>query len=314
MFVIFILLLISGLDARRQLWGKDGHAVTAYIAQELMSASSVQKAESILGSNYIDSVASWADWIDHQPGYAWSKPLHFINTPDWKCDYIRERDCSDDICAAGAIANFSRQLVTTSGETQKEALMFLIHFVGDIHQPLHVSFASDRGGNNEHGSICLNNGDCETASLHGHWDYTMIEWRVQDFPNEKQFREKQIMRTRRFLNETYKNETAAGLPEWLGWAKHLKSEITPAQMNQYATCYPGQSSNNPLCPGVWANGTSKLACDYAYTDTNGGHIKDGFKLAQDYYERSLPIIAQQIIAGGIRLASLLDYLFANMKN
>ena len=71
-----------------------------------------------------------------------------------KCTFVYERDCVDwhgnkDFCNAGAIANFSSQLLKSKGEVTNAttvAMKFLIHFLADVHQPLHVGMASDRGG------------------------------------------------------------------------------------------------------------------------------------------------------------------------
>ncbi len=88
-----------------------------------------------------------------------------------KCTFQYKRDCVDDLCAVGAIETFSHrckkhdpQSWWTQGRlrgavkpyaayknvTQRESLMFLIHIVGDVHQPLHAARASDRGGNTIH--------------------------------------------------------------------------------------------------------------------------------------------------------------------
>jgi hypothetical protein len=86
-----------------------------------------------------------------------------------KCTFQYERDCVDDFCAVGAIASCSHlskhdhKSLLTQGRlrgpvkpyaaynvTQRQSLMFLIHIIGDIHQPLHASRASDRGGNTIH--------------------------------------------------------------------------------------------------------------------------------------------------------------------
>ena len=95
----------------------------------------------------VSLVASWADSVARDE-FPWSPPLHFINTPDWDCTYDRTRDCNDNgvqnVCVDGAIQNFTSQLVAGNAPlTLNVALKFVIHFIGDIHQPLHVGFAGD---------------------------------------------------------------------------------------------------------------------------------------------------------------------------
>jgi hypothetical protein len=68
-----------------------------------------------------------------------SAQLHYIDTPDKACTFVYTRDCVDDACVAGAIANYTDRLKDTSlpKAQRAEALKFIVHFVGDIHQPLH---------------------------------------------------------------------------------------------------------------------------------------------------------------------------------
>nr|CAD1842351.1 unnamed protein product [Ananas comosus var. bracteatus] len=105
--------------------------------------------------NDLSSLCSWADHVKFR--YPWSSALHYINTPDDLCTYSYDRDCKDDSgeagrCVSGAIKNYTSQLLTYGkSATQNqynltEALLFLSHFIGDVHQPLHVGFTSDEGG------------------------------------------------------------------------------------------------------------------------------------------------------------------------
>lgn len=66
----------------------------------------------------------------------WSGPLHFINTPDWLCNFAVNRDCPTNQCVHGAIQNYSARANDNRLPEQQhiEAIKFLTHFVGDIHQ------------------------------------------------------------------------------------------------------------------------------------------------------------------------------------
>ncbi|XP_057478798.1 endonuclease 2-like [Actinidia eriantha] len=138
-------------------WGYDGHLITCRIAQTRLNkaaANAVMKLLPDFAHNDLGSVCSWADRI--KPRYNWSSPLHHVNTDDNLCSYQYEKNCKDQNnvlgrCVVGAINNYTNQLLSFYNGTSKysltEALLFLSHFMGDIHQPLHVGFASDRGGN-----------------------------------------------------------------------------------------------------------------------------------------------------------------------
>ncbi|XP_012845947.1 PREDICTED: endonuclease 2-like [Erythranthe guttata] len=130
------------------------------LLQQRLSNAAANAVSQLLpeyANNDLGSVCSWADRVKFR--YHWSSPLHYIDTPDNLCTYQYKRDCKDedgiqDRCVAGAINNYTTQLLTYSGNSDSssqynltEALLFLSHFMGDIHQPLHVGFTSDRGAN-----------------------------------------------------------------------------------------------------------------------------------------------------------------------
>jgi hypothetical protein len=159
-----------------------GHYMTAAIAQGYLSPAAQNGCNNLLPSvdGDIGLVASWADEVARDE-YPWSPQLHFINTPDWSCDYSQTRDCFGSYdnaplaCVDGAIQNYTAQLAAgDQNYNLTEALMFLVHFIGDIHQPLHVGFTGDEGGNTISGTYEGQDG----IKLHHVWDYNMIEQRI----------------------------------------------------------------------------------------------------------------------------------------
>jgi hypothetical protein len=163
-FVLFILssIYISTVNS----WGAIGHSLVAQIAQSLLTNNSQTFVRDHLPwytQDHLSMVASWADTIvypDTNPvdylNWQWSKELHYVNTPDWICNYDRNRDCdwaSGERCVDGAIQNYTRRLADTKQNDiqREEALKFLVHFIGDAHQPLHAGFSDDRGGNSIRG-------------------------------------------------------------------------------------------------------------------------------------------------------------------
>jgi hypothetical protein len=148
-------------------WGPDGHALVARIAQTLLTDESATFVRNHLPSNVsgnMSMVASWADNIlykDTDPDYLnwqWSKQLHYVDTKDWACVYNQQQDCnwtSGQRCVDGAIQNYTARLADSQQDPiqLQEALQFLIHFIGDAHQPLHAGFQGDLGGNDIHGKL-----------------------------------------------------------------------------------------------------------------------------------------------------------------
>ncbi|THF97474.1 hypothetical protein TEA_029202 [Camellia sinensis var. sinensis] len=104
-------------------WGIDGHLTICRIAQSRLSESAAAAVKVLLPASAGDDLGSECSWADRVKfHYHWSSSLHFIDTPDNLCAY-----------------QYTNNLT--------EALLFLSHFIGDIHQPLHVGFTSDKGGN-----------------------------------------------------------------------------------------------------------------------------------------------------------------------
>ncbi|KAI9169109.1 hypothetical protein LWI28_007077 [Acer negundo] len=127
-------------------WGTDGHLTVCRIAQSRLSEAAAEAVKKLLpetAENDLGSVCSWADQVKFR--YRWSSPLHYIDTPDDLCTYQYNRDCKDENgekgrCVAGAINNYTTQLLTYNSAASQaeynltEALLFLSHYMGDIHQ------------------------------------------------------------------------------------------------------------------------------------------------------------------------------------
>lgn len=130
-------------------WGRDGHRVIGYVAAVHLSADARAYVEGLLGSESLAEASNWADEIRGDSSYDWAKPLHYVNLPPGDSVYEMRRDCTDGRCVVEAINRYAAVLRggTASGAEQVEALKFLAHFVGDVHQPLHVAYERDRGGN-----------------------------------------------------------------------------------------------------------------------------------------------------------------------
>lgn len=132
--------------------------------QLLTSNTASQVGKILKPGETLESVSTWADQIKSDPAYKWSSALHFINTPDWQCAFTPTTDCAGDRCLYGAILNYTARSTDKTGEQQYEALKFLDHFLGDIHQPLHVAFQSNLGGNTIKGTFLGESGNLHHVS------------------------------------------------------------------------------------------------------------------------------------------------------
>lgn len=128
-------------------WGAGGHEAVAIVADQALLPSARQRLNAILalepGATLV-SISNWADQSRNRSTAAW----HFANLPRGAdCVYVPARDCPGGQCVVAALTTQTHRLATATGAEQLEALKYVVHFVGDIHQPLHAGFADDKGGN-----------------------------------------------------------------------------------------------------------------------------------------------------------------------
>jgi len=259
-------------------WGPTGHETTAALAMMLVQPATAACVGTLVTD--LAESAVWADVCKKTPEYHWSGALHYVGTPPWACHYDHARDCKKDRCVVGAIANYSARLDNEAlpHSQRVEALRFVSHFIGDIHQPLHVGFKSDRGGNMIKGKF----GDDDT-SLHGVWDFSVIQRRMADYSNSM-------------------HAFAQDL------AKRVK-QLPQQEVEEWKSCPNGGVG----CASHWAQESAHLACNVVYTGRDGKKVKSGFQYGDNDYTYMLPLLEKQLMRGGVRLAHLLDSKLAHCK-
>jgi hypothetical protein len=148
-FTTVLSIVLALLGAPCLAWGPDGHRIIGDIAWSYLTDHAKAQVKDLLGELSLADACNWADEIRKDSTYDWAKPLHYVNVPRDAATVSMQRDCESGQCVIGAIKKYSDVLRSTDATRQQrvEALKFLAHFVGDIHQPLHVSYADDRGGN-----------------------------------------------------------------------------------------------------------------------------------------------------------------------
>lgn len=143
----FLLLFVIGLPHPLYAWGEAGHRIVAEVAERYLDDRARKEVQALLGDASLASVSDWADRIrgDRPETASW----HFVGIPFKASRYDPKRDCGDGECVIGAIERFRRTLSDRSrpAEARAEALKFLVHFIADLHQPLHTTDRRDRGGN-----------------------------------------------------------------------------------------------------------------------------------------------------------------------
>jgi len=190
-------------------WGPTGHRVVAEIAQRHLRPAAREHVTRLLGGRSLADVVNWPDELRSDPRFDKYKPLHFATVPDGIKSYrdSRKEKCGDLVVAIGALSKFlatgSRDdLFTVKALTDKTdgtgkgacnpretdpitpdtALRLLAHFVGDLHEPLHVG-GTDLGGNKVRVSW-LNRWQ---SSLHSIWDDEMVDYERLGYMEYAQF-------------------------------------------------------------------------------------------------------------------------------
>jgi hypothetical protein len=315
-----IVLLCSSFSAEAFAWGEEGHAIVAEIAQRRLSPQAAAMVETLLGPGHsLASIASWADDFRANGGAEGKKTAswHFVNIPIKCNDYDAKRDCGSDDpekgdCIVAELNRLMKELQKCAvGPDQVQALKFVIHLVGDIHQPLHT--VNEQGGANGiavaifmQGETCKVNksalcGPLAVTDLHTLWDSTLI--RRQYFSWGKYVDDHEDPKTG-WLNsqEAQKNVVSEEPDKWAEqWAveTHAKAQsvwrMTPqasqlAQVEAVSTCPKEQ----------------QLAQVEAVSTCPNDEVLD-----DQYLKAAMNIINRQLGVAGLRLAAFLNKAYAS---
>jgi nuclease S1 len=151
-------------------WGALGHEVVAEIALERMGPEARALIKAAAGEIPLSdpAIATWAD-AHRTPR---DGPWHYVNIP-FGSVYQPARDCKGGDCVVAAIERERLDLARAKDpEARLVALRWLVHLVGDIHQPLHAGSPLDRGGNDQRVRVGKRN---EPTNLHHVWDDEVVE-------------------------------------------------------------------------------------------------------------------------------------------
>ena len=153
-------------------WGRDGHQIVAAIALQYMTPRARAQADALRAAAGGESFVIASDWADrirrqHPETARW----HFVDIEVGAGPYNEARDCPKRACAAAKIGDFHAELGDTQLDPERRgvALKWLIHLLGDVHQPLHAADRHDRGGNDLR--VFLNG---RQKRLHEIWDVELV--------------------------------------------------------------------------------------------------------------------------------------------
>jgi hypothetical protein len=168
-YLILSILLVLGLPQHAMAFGAEGHQVIANVAYAKLTLKARAEVDRLLSLEPGATLASISTWADEHRNPSTAK-WHYVNFPRGNCTYDAERDCPDGKCVVGAIDKQSAVLASsTSDESRLIALKYLVHFVGDVHQPLHAGYLDDKGGNTYQLQAFMRG-----SNLHAVWDSGLI--------------------------------------------------------------------------------------------------------------------------------------------
>lgn len=261
-------------------WGVLGHSTVAYVAQHYVSLETAGFVQGILGTapDYManSNVSSWPDSYRRTPEGEWSTQLHWIDAedaPPESCEVEFTRDCPPEGCVVLAIVN-NTQILTDSASTPAQlldAVRFLIHFAGDIHQPLHTE-ALEAGGNGINITW-----DGERENLHAIWD-TQIPTKAARGASAEE------------------------------WAKHMVGLIEDGKYD--AGCWlNGMALDDVKGTAMgWANDANDYVCTDVLPEGRDAVEAEGVDLAGAYFDKHGEVTQELIARAGYRLGKFLNLI------
>lgn len=259
------------IPATLSAWGNAGHQITARLAEAQLSPAVRSAARALIANKHLSDVCVDPDGWKKRPGDIRTGEWHFVDIPKEPpaTAYDPARDCRFSDCAVDRIELFRAVLAdrTASQKARADALTYLIHFVGDLHQPFHCVTGPMPGGGTDHGANLihvtingqhLNGTDNTNDNLHFVWDVTLVDDAI-DGKTQSQF-------------------------------------VTALLTQTLAGRNPQQLAGGTTVD--WANASHQLAV--------GAYVPDHTDLHNAYVTTNVPIVREQLLLGGLRLGRLIE--------
>lgn len=288
-----------------------GHITTAYIATHFVSNTTQAYLQDLLRNDdpdYLAKVATWADSIRYTKWGRFTKNFHFIDAhdnPPVSCEVDYERDCKEDGCVISALANYTEQSLDHDlpAWRRMQAAKFVIHFIGDLHQPLHNEDVK-RGGNGIYVKW-----DGREYNLHHVWDSSIAEKWIGGMHG------KPYPLAAKWANQLAVEITDGKFAEEKdGWLSELtfedpkKTAMAWARECNAFVCSHGEF----LDPNPVNRGACFLTTPPVFPD--GPEAIVGQELGGEYFEKAGPVIERQVARAGFRMAAWLDRIAEEFEN
>jgi hypothetical protein len=313
-FACLSVFALVSLPLPARAWGCEGHQVVALLAEKHLTPHALAMAKKILAEGPIDpslnryckpgavdALADASTWPDDiRPLRPETAPWHYVDIPlGTKLPDVEKYCDPKEGCVTRAITDQLAILRSADTDPQKraDALRFLIHFVGDLHQPLHATTNNDQGGNCVPVTFFdalpqLRNPQNESyaPNLHGVWDTNILGRATAG---------KTVEQVAAELDQSFRGEMArwrkgpANIDAW-AWESH---QLAAKKV------YPKLPARIPV-----------EALQPVMSCTDDDHIaarmlKLNERLEEPYQNIAIPIVRQRLAQAGARLALLLNQLW-----
>ncbi len=163
-FYLFLFLSFQSVFA----WNKTGHRIVGQIASNYLTKNTKQQIRKLLGHQDLSRISNWADEIKSDSNWAHAYDWHYCTIPEGE-KYISGKYKGEAVEKTIEFINVLKNKKSKKDE-KIIALKFIVHLVGDLHQPLHVGNGTDRGGNDN-----KVNWFGEETNLHRVWDKHLLD-------------------------------------------------------------------------------------------------------------------------------------------
>jgi hypothetical protein len=274
--LIYIALILTPIYG----WGLRGHRIVGKIAELHSSKHTVTKIREILKGASLAKISNEADSLRSESKWKCASPLHYVSIEDGKDYFDLKGSPEGDIVLALVYSEDVLRDTKASPSAKRNALRWLVHLMGDLHQPLHVGRACDRGGNSVQVKWMH-----QATNLHRLWDSQLINYQELSYTEYAAF-----LNDGQFASVKLKDAA-----DYRAWAQETM-EIRP----RIYQCFAGDK----CCPS-----TDKICTEAVTTFGQCGTKEFAPELGYTYVEKNQEILDSQLALAGLRLARLLNRIF-----
>jgi len=279
-------LLLIALFFNASAWDKDGHEAIGMTTMSALEGAAVAQVKHLMGGRDAVDVAAWAHKVNKK--YPWTVPLHFQPQPSWACNGADTSVCSENRCLVKALKHFygrltNQQLVTIDWPkdmhlTDADAVKYLINLIGDLHQPMHLSAASEDMGRNL--SVTFRG---KKTTMFDLWDSGLTQAIMHDSPS--------------FW--------------WGGWTHVQRTRV------EYEKDGEKWKKDGVVSFDHWADETSKFLCENVHTNpVTGRHLWENQKevsIDPNLFEIWKREMLSRMLVAGARTAIVLNAILKHRE-